>query len=158
MKRTVLIITIAFIAGLLVASQGLASDQYEHGMASESGGMQMEQSQQSEMAAVQLNNDQIRELQQILNDKGYDVGMIDGVIGPGTEQAIRNFQQSEGLSVTGTPDKQTLQALAPDAKTQEFFGLSPAFEEKGMEEKGMEEKGMKEQMQTPDDSKSMEKY
>jgi len=127
MKRIILSLTMVFLAGFVVASQGLASGESQHGMTSESGGMQMEQTKQS----VSLNNNQVRELQRILNDKGYNIGMVDGIIGPKTQQALRSFQQSEGLSVTGNPDMLTLKALAPDAKTQEFFGLSPAFEENG---------------------------
>jgi peptidoglycan hydrolase-like protein with peptidoglycan-binding domain len=139
----------AFLAGLLVTSQGLASGQNKSDMAS---GM-MGQTQKAGMANVSLNNSQIRELQKILNDKGYSVGAVDGIIGPKTQQGLRDFQESVKLTATGIPDQQTLQVLAPDAKTQEFFGLSPAFGEKGMEKQQPEK-----QMQTPEDSKSMKKY
>lgn len=153
MKRIVLITTMAFLAGLFAAGQGLGTGEYEHGKAPGVSGSQMEQTRQPEMAAVPLNSSQVRELQKILNDKGFNAGSVDGVIGPRTQQALRDFQKSEGLAATGNPDKQTLQAVATDAKTQEFFGLSPAFGEKGMEEKKPEEL-----KPTPEGTKSMERY
>ncbi|WP_240705093.1 lytic murein transglycosylase [Pacificoceanicola onchidii] len=46
-----------------------------------------------------------------LTRRGFDAGKADGVIGKKTEAAIRAFQQSAGLAVTGTPSKALLQAL-----------------------------------------------
>lgn len=40
-------------------------------------------------------------IQRGLSDLGYDVGTIDGVIGPKTEAAIRDLQARRGLSVDG---------------------------------------------------------
>ena len=53
----------------------------------------------------------VREVQQALQSKGYDVGPIDGVIGPRTESALREFQQQQGLARSGRIDAQTLSAL-----------------------------------------------
>jgi hypothetical protein len=39
--------------------------------------------------------------QEALLDLGYDIGDIDGQIGPATRKAIRAFQQSQGLKATG---------------------------------------------------------
>ncbi|MBT2131326.1 lytic murein transglycosylase [Aliiroseovarius lamellibrachiae] len=46
--------------------------------------------------------DRIR-LQKALARAGYDVGEPDGVIGPKTIAAVRSFEQSRGLAVTGKP-------------------------------------------------------
>jgi peptidoglycan hydrolase-like protein with peptidoglycan-binding domain len=73
-------------------------------------------------------------LQKILTEKGYNAGTVDGIIGPNTQQALRGFQESQGLAATGKPDQDTLQALAPDARTQEIFGLSPEFGEDSMQQ------------------------
>jgi hypothetical protein len=43
--------------------------------------------------------------------RGYYQGPIDGVIGPGSREAIRSFQQAEGLPVTGLIDPRLLRAL-----------------------------------------------
>lgn len=67
----------------------------------------------SNMSGSQLDNDQqvVREAQRALNDKGFSAGAVDGVMGPHTEQALRDFQQSQGLNATGNLDQQTLSAL-----------------------------------------------
>lgn len=53
----------------------------------------------------------VREAQQALQDKGHDVGPIDGVMGPKTAAAVREFQQAQGLKATGRLDRETLSAL-----------------------------------------------
>jgi hypothetical protein len=42
------------------------------------------------------------EVQSALEQQGYYQGPIDGVVGPGTQAAIANYQQNNGLRVTGT--------------------------------------------------------
>jgi len=53
----------------------------------------------------------VRDAQQALNDRGYSVGAVDGVYGPNTEQAVRDFQRAQGLDQTGQLDARTLAAL-----------------------------------------------
>ncbi|MFS4583443.1 lytic murein transglycosylase [Phaeobacter sp. C3_T13_0] len=50
-------------------------------------------------------------LQKRLTAKGFDTDGADGVIGPNSEKAIRAYQQSRGLSVTGTPSQAMLRNL-----------------------------------------------
>ena len=50
-------------------------------------------------------------VQSALARRGYYEGQVDGVIGPGTRSAIREFQRDNGLPVTGRIDSQTVQAL-----------------------------------------------
>jgi hypothetical protein len=50
-------------------------------------------------------------VQSALARRGYYEGQVDGVIGPGTRSAIREFQRDNGLQVTGRIDSQTVQAL-----------------------------------------------
>jgi len=54
--------------------------------------------------------DRVR-LQQRLTARGFDSQGADGVIGRNTESAIRAYQQSRGLPVTGTPSQELLQSL-----------------------------------------------
>jgi len=51
-----------------------------------------------------------RSIQQALNDNGYNVA-VDGIWGPNTESALRQFQASRNLPQTGSADSQTLAAL-----------------------------------------------
>ncbi len=50
-------------------------------------------------------------LQRSLSTRGYDIGTIDGVFGAKTEAAIRDFQQRQGLAVTGIATADVLAAL-----------------------------------------------
>ncbi len=58
-----------------------------------------------------LSQSDIIEAQRLLNKKGYNVGRPDGKIGPRTEEAIRSFQNSRSLEVTGTLTPQTIDKL-----------------------------------------------
>ena len=52
-----------------------------------------------------------KEAQQSLNDKGFDAGPADGVLGPRTRAGIRQYQKSEDLPVTGRLDAETASQL-----------------------------------------------
>jgi peptidoglycan hydrolase-like protein with peptidoglycan-binding domain len=54
---------------------------------------------------------QVRQVQQELNDMGYHAGSVDGVLGPRTESALRQFQRARNLDATGNIDSKTLAAL-----------------------------------------------
>ena len=53
----------------------------------------------------------VRSAQQSLNGKGFDAGAPDGQWGPKTEEAVRSFQNANGLAATGQLDSQTVAAL-----------------------------------------------
>lgn len=87
-------------------------------------------------AAVTLNADQVRQLQQGLNDNGFNAGEVDGVFGPSTRAALRRFQSKAGLQPTGEIDQQTLalvglsgQAQQPPATSGQTQPSAPAPEQ-----------------------------
>lgn len=51
------------------------------------------------------------DVQRTLARRGFYRGAIDGDVGPGTRAAIRSFQYSRGLTVTGRIDSSLLRAL-----------------------------------------------
>ena len=51
------------------------------------------------------------EVQTHLQFLGFDPGGVDGAFGGGSRRALRIFQVSEGLTVTGEPDPETRKAL-----------------------------------------------
>jgi len=55
-----------------------------------------------------LVGDAMKELQKKLADKGYDVGRIDGILGSGTREAVRQEQIKLGLPVDGWPTLELL--------------------------------------------------
>ena len=50
---------------------------------------------------------QVVAMQQALKDKGFDPGATDGVMGPRTAEALKAYQKSENLPMTGTMDGDT---------------------------------------------------
>ncbi len=53
----------------------------------------------------------VRDAQRTLRDLGYQPGPIDGVMGPRTQTALRSYQRTEGLPVTGRLDPETMARL-----------------------------------------------
>lgn len=64
----------------------------------------------SGMQPDQMSEDDVRKLQQALADQGQDVD-VDGIWGPNTQTALREFQRQQGIDATGQPDQETLSAL-----------------------------------------------
>ena len=58
-----------------------------------------------------LSRAERREVQQRLVDRGYDIGAVDGGIGPLTRAAIRKFEATAGLPETGRAGGRVLDAL-----------------------------------------------
>ena len=52
-----------------------------------------------------------REVQQRLLDRGFDIGEVDGMIGSKTREAIKQFQEQNGLAVDGRAGQRVLNAL-----------------------------------------------
>lgn len=66
-------------------------------------------------------NDAVKKLQQYLKDAGYDLGSagIDGIFGPATEAALKEFQESAGVVADGVYSEETHNAL------MKVLGLGP---------------------------------
>ncbi|WTW96142.1 N-acetylmuramoyl-L-alanine amidase [Streptomycetaceae bacterium NBC_01309] len=64
-----------------------------------------------------LVGDDVATLQQRLLDMGFDCGRVDGLLGPGTERALRDFQRNYGLRADGTCGPATFRALDRLART-----------------------------------------
>ena len=68
----------------------------------------------------------VRTAQQALRSKGFNPGPIDGVMGPRTTAAVKNFQEKEDLTVTGALDAETHARLMASSAP----AASPATEPK----------------------------
>ena len=51
------------------------------------------------------------ELQAALNQRGFDTGTPDGLMGPATREGLRRYQRSVALPPDGFPDAGLLQRL-----------------------------------------------
>ncbi len=129
------------LGGLLISSQALTAGQFQQNQGHESlrqtaalTGEQLRQwhlaQSDDQMQAQRLSAVQVREIQALLNHRGYYVSDYerDG-IGPETIAALESFQEDQGITVTGLPNAETLRALALTTYQYEFFGIAPEFDE-----------------------------
>ena len=58
-----------------------------------------------------VRSDLVREVQQHLKRLGYDVGHVDGLIGPRTRNAITNFERDHSYPETGSVTEEMLKRL-----------------------------------------------
>ncbi|HTF95322.1 MAG TPA: lytic murein transglycosylase [Cellvibrio sp.] len=65
-----------------------------------------------------LHRDQVFALQAQLNNKGFNTGTPDGILGPGTRRAISEFQHQQGMVADGFPGKEVLALLGIKASHQ----------------------------------------
>ena len=116
----------AALAALLMAGPAIGAQQ---GMGQQSqsqyGGQQMQgqPGQQGQMhrqqaaeqnVPLKMSGESIRTIQQTLQEQGFYKGQVDGQWGPGTQQALRQFQQQKGIQSQGQMDFQTMAALDLD--------------------------------------------
>lgn len=59
-----------------------------------------------------LRGDDVLELQRSLSRLGFDTGVTDGIHGPETDAALRDFQHNVGLPVDGIAGRGTMEQLA----------------------------------------------
>jgi hypothetical protein len=82
---------------------------------------------EEEKPAVSHRHD-ITKVQESLRDKGYYHADVDGVLGPQTREAIRQYQKSENLPVTGRLDSETAGKLGVGPES-----VGESFESAGQE-------------------------
>jgi len=64
----------------------------------------------------------VEELQKKLAGKGINPGPVDGIFGPKTEEALKRFQEREGLDVDGIAGSNTFTALGMMEAEEEAEG------------------------------------
>ena len=106
----------------------------------------------SALAAEYNDKGTVKQVQQALNDAGFNCGTPDGAAGKKTKQAIMDFQAENGLEQTGVIDDALLAALGvtPDENAPRIepitfqgipWGSTPEEVEKALVESGMIEEG-----------------
>jgi len=58
-----------------------------------------------------VRGDDVAELQRALGNLGFDAGRVDGIFGPHTERALRDFQRNAGLTADGVGGPQVILGL-----------------------------------------------
>ena len=79
--------------------------------------------------------EQVKAVQEALKDKGHDPGAVDGIMGPKTKQALRDYQKAEGLKATGNLDSETASKLGVQT-TSAADSASPAASPSGSSSSG----------------------
>jgi peptidoglycan hydrolase-like protein with peptidoglycan-binding domain len=62
-------------------------------------------------APLDLSADDVRAIQEALQQRGYEPGDADGLWGERSQAAMREFQEDEGLPVSGNIDEAAIRAL-----------------------------------------------
>jgi peptidoglycan hydrolase-like protein with peptidoglycan-binding domain len=60
---------------------------------------------------MQKDSQSVMQIQEKLKQQGFDVGEADGKWGPKTAEALKDFQEKEGLQASGELDQETLDKL-----------------------------------------------
>ncbi|MEL7272375.1 MAG: peptidoglycan-binding protein [Pseudomonadota bacterium] len=68
-----------------------------------------------ERSAAATGSTMVKKAQAMLNQRGFNVGTPDGLIGPKTKRAIMEFQRSADIPVTGKVDSKLVEALGIQA-------------------------------------------
>lgn len=76
------------------------------------------------------SREEVKAVQEALREHGQDPGPIDGIMGPKTQAALREFQRSEGLPETGRIDPETMAKLGATAPDEQWMERTP---QEGME-------------------------
>jgi peptidoglycan hydrolase-like protein with peptidoglycan-binding domain len=79
----------------------------------------------STQVVVDLSPAEIREVQQVLVQRGFSVE-VDGRLGPRTRQALIQFQQRQGLQATGRIDSRTVSELGVSVRSNQGGGQQPS--------------------------------
>lgn len=82
-----------------------------------------------------LKGDDTKKVQESLRDKGHYSGPVDGVSGPKTRAALREYQKSENLKVSGQLDAETAAKLGagPESVGGNFKGAGKEVKEGTLE-------------------------
>jgi lipid-binding SYLF domain-containing protein len=106
-------------AGGLLALLNKHSAREGHGITSSAGRLEAKKASPSHAKENRsaMDRGEIKQMQESLNDKGFDVGPADGVMGRRTRAGIRAFQKAENLPVTGRLDAATAAKLGVGAES-----------------------------------------
>lgn len=83
-------------------------------------------STQQQPAPVRSNGEIIADIQRELTRRGFYDGTVDGLYGPKTDAAIRDFEQAAGLKPSAEPNEALLRAIQRSNAKKAGAGAAPA--------------------------------
>jgi peptidoglycan hydrolase-like protein with peptidoglycan-binding domain len=76
------------------------------------GAQQSSQTQSAQQGSQSSQSpEMVKQAQEKLSAAGHDAGEADGIMGPKTQSALKEFQESKGLQASGELDQKTMAAL-----------------------------------------------
>lgn len=86
------------------------------------------------MAIPKSSNDgqsteDIKKIQLTLKHKGYYNGIVDGIFGSGTESALKNFQQANGLVADGVAGAKTIEKLYTSSNAKNNYNTVSSLDQ-----------------------------
>ncbi|MEX0591347.1 MAG: peptidoglycan-binding domain-containing protein, partial [Xanthobacteraceae bacterium] len=83
--------------------------------------------QRPDTAAVRTRSELVANVQRELRQLGFYDGVVDGLLGPRTDQAIREFEKAQGLKISGEPSPMLLDVMRrARAKPETTGSVAPA--------------------------------
>lgn len=137
MRLSHLLIAGATAVSFSVFAAGEQKSQSEQQPQAQSG-----QSQSSQSGSQQASQDQetIKQVQQKLSDAGHEL-QADGIMGPKTQAALKEFQEKKGLQASGELDQQTMAALGVSEGASASTGSSAEQSSSGSASQGSGSQG-----------------
>jgi peptidoglycan hydrolase-like protein with peptidoglycan-binding domain len=107
----------------------------------------------SEQVPPPVSSSFVQNVQQALQQRGHNINP-DGIWGPDTYQALRDFQQQEGLQPSGQIDQQTIAALNLE-QTQTASAQQPTEQQSTAQQPTEQQQATNTQAQTPEQQQAM---
>jgi peptidoglycan hydrolase-like protein with peptidoglycan-binding domain len=104
---------LAVLSATLVSFAAVAQDKPKQESSAQSGQQQAATQQKGQKSGAQMSQspELIKQAQEKLSAAGHDAGPADGIMGPRTQKALKDFQQAKNLDASGQLDQKTLSAL-----------------------------------------------
>ena len=101
-----------FVAGATAFSMSAFAGGQQYQQQSQSGASQGTTSESaSPQSQAGQNPELVKQAQEKLSAAGHEAGPADGKMGPQTQAALKEFQESKGLEASGRLDQETIAAL-----------------------------------------------
>jgi peptidoglycan hydrolase-like protein with peptidoglycan-binding domain len=114
MKQTLFVLGVSAMLAMPVLASGQTSPSTSGtgstpGVGGSGSGTQMEQ--QERRGQMDMQQGDVRQVQERLKEAGFNPGPVDGQLGPQTREALKEYQKAHGLPRTGQLDEPTRDLL-----------------------------------------------
>jgi peptidoglycan hydrolase-like protein with peptidoglycan-binding domain len=116
MKRTLFVLGVSAMLAMPVLATGQMSPGASGtgsgpGAGGSGPGAQMQQHERRGQGQMDMQQADVRQVQERLKEAGFNPGPVDGQLGPQTREALKEYQKAHGLAQTGQLDEPTRDLL-----------------------------------------------